>query len=348
MSTAVSRKRKGKEKEHKVTAALPLGKQLAHTDKHVRDGAIANLVAFLSRGAPSDPYEDANESSEDGRTGERSYVPLNVEEMDKLWKGLFYCFWMSDKPLVQQALARDLAELVLLIRPEKDEDRFSAAVDFLAGFWRAIVREWEGIDRLRIDKFYLLLRRYTIVTFRLLAREQWSSSSIESVNTLLSKGKGPISYEDKSVASSIATHLADVFLDELDQTLSLPEVSSQPPCPLISLLQPHIDLLAHTPTQTVHTRVMSTLFQPLLDALHAASPDPEEAERPRKKRKDEPMYAHIIMECSVDGNNKASSVQLRKALLQALFHAASQEDALDVNRRKIYKVCREEGGDDED
>ena len=56
---------------------------------------------------------------------------------------------MSDKPLIQQALARDLAELILLIRPASEEDRFAAALDFLAGFWRAIVREWQGIDRLR-------------------------------------------------------------------------------------------------------------------------------------------------------------------------------------------------------
>jgi ribosomal RNA-processing protein 1 len=60
---------------------------------------------------------------------------------------------MSDKPLVQQALATDLAELLLQINPsvevEHDKERFNAAVSFLDGFWRAIVREWEGLDRLR-------------------------------------------------------------------------------------------------------------------------------------------------------------------------------------------------------
>jgi ribosomal RNA-processing protein 1 len=80
--------------------------------------------------------------------------------MDKLWKGIFYCelsfrkqrkgfvtlfvgFWMSDKALVQQALASELANILLSI------DHSSASFEFLGGFWRTIVREWVGIDRLR-------------------------------------------------------------------------------------------------------------------------------------------------------------------------------------------------------
>jgi ribosomal RNA-processing protein 1 len=80
--------------------------------------------------------------------------------MDKLWKGIFYCeisskrpkksivtlfvgFWMSDKALVQQALASELSNILLSI------DHNSASFEFLGGFWRTIVREWEGIDRLR-------------------------------------------------------------------------------------------------------------------------------------------------------------------------------------------------------
>jgi len=81
--------------------------------------------------------------------------------MDKLWKGIFYCelsfkkpkklgivtlfvgFWMSDKALVQKALASELANILLSI------DHNFASFDFLGGFWRTIVREWEGIDRLR-------------------------------------------------------------------------------------------------------------------------------------------------------------------------------------------------------
>ena len=52
-------------------------------------------------------------------------------------------FWMSDKPLVQQELSTNLAELLLDI-PTAD-----ASFDFLRGFWEAIVREWSGLDYIR-------------------------------------------------------------------------------------------------------------------------------------------------------------------------------------------------------
>ena len=33
------------------------------------------------------------------------------DELMRLWKGLFYCMWMSDKPLVQEELAGKIADL---------------------------------------------------------------------------------------------------------------------------------------------------------------------------------------------------------------------------------------------
>jgi ribosomal RNA-processing protein 1 len=61
---------------------------------------------------------------------------------------------MSDKPLVQQMLATDLAHLLLSI------PTLEAAFEFLRGFWEALVREWSGLDRLRwifkIDSMQML------------------------------------------------------------------------------------------------------------------------------------------------------------------------------------------------
>jgi ribosomal RNA-processing protein 1 len=90
------------------------------SDKKTRDKAVKSLSAFLST------------------SGSLSQI-----EMAKLWKGIFYCFWMSDKPLVQQALATELAELLLTVGSTE------GLLAFLRGFWQATVREWNGIDRLR-------------------------------------------------------------------------------------------------------------------------------------------------------------------------------------------------------
>ena len=50
---------------------------------------------------------------------------------------------MSDKPLVQQALATEIAEIILEITD------VSVSLAFLRGFWESTVREWNSIDRLR-------------------------------------------------------------------------------------------------------------------------------------------------------------------------------------------------------
>lgn len=60
---------------------------------------------------------------------------------------------MCDRPLPQQALCRDLADLIWIL-PEP------AVIPWLTGFWATMAREWTtGIDVLRMEKFLLLVRR---------------------------------------------------------------------------------------------------------------------------------------------------------------------------------------------
>lgn len=243
---------------------------------------------------------------------------------------------MSDKPLVQQALAQDLANLLLLINPAEGEAaRLDAALAFLEGFWTAMVREWTGIDRLRIDKYYMLIRRYVNATFRLLQREGWSADSIAKVNAILTAVKGPLSWREKSVPSSLATHLADVYLDELEKVMA----GAEEPVPLVPVLEPFAQLLANTRTPTVHTRIMSMVFSPMLTALK----DGEDDERPAKRaRADAQEFENIVANIEVDGE-KADKAEAREAVLKAMFKEAAKEDAVESNRRKIYTVVREEG-----
>ena len=111
---------------------------------------------------------------------------------------------MSDKPLVQQALASDIAEIVLSI------PKTTSALAFLRGFWESIVREWAGIDRLRcvhwflskflivdlllrIDKYYMLVRRFVNASFRLLVRAEWEEAVLADYNSILTDKGGPLS-----------------------------------------------------------------------------------------------------------------------------------------------------------
>lgn len=87
-----------------------------------------------------------------GKDSSTVRTPLTVAKhrrMKKLTGQLVSGFWMSDKPLVQQALADELAELVLTITTT------TASLSFLRGFWETTVREWNGIDRFRYVRSWM-------------------------------------------------------------------------------------------------------------------------------------------------------------------------------------------------
>ena len=58
---------------------VKFGAKLAHTEKSIRDSTVKSLAAWL------------------GARKQMSEI-----ELMKVWKGLFYCMWMSDKVPVQQ------------------------------------------------------------------------------------------------------------------------------------------------------------------------------------------------------------------------------------------------------
>lgn len=118
--------------------------RLLLAEKRTRDSAVKSLAAFLAKSG-ADPI-----------------APL---ELAKLWQGIFYCFWMSDKPLVQQDLAQELSELLLTIPgtskvPAPILPGFEDSVGelsesargglaLLQGFWDSMSREWSGLDKWR-------------------------------------------------------------------------------------------------------------------------------------------------------------------------------------------------------
>ncbi|CAE6406527.1 unnamed protein product [Rhizoctonia solani] len=299
----------------------PLGKYLASTEKKTRDKAIKSLATFLS--------DDS----------QKSMSPL---ERAKLWKGLFYCFWMSDKPLVQQELSSELANLVLVI-PSLD-----SAIGFIRGFWEAIVREWAGIDRYRINKYYMLIRRFVNAEFRLLLKHGWEPEALDAINEILQGSGGPLCPDDKRVPASISYHLADIYLEELEKILDTNDADCN--LPLVNLLKPFINLSACTPNKITYGRMQSALFVPLLDTLvvRAISPNVDVSDPQRRKRKrSSEAYPNIVESISkptsqAEGVRSARNPQdVAKDILNAIFEVAGHTDTKDANRRKMYALWKQ-------
>ncbi|GAV98853.1 Nop52-domain-containing protein [Lentinula edodes] len=233
-------------KSSSSSSVPPLNKYLASTEKKTRDKAIKTLSVFLS-----DETRDE----------------LPKSEMTRLWKGIFYCFWMSDKPLVQQALASELAELVLTTTNS------SSKLSFLNGFWETMVREWNGIDRLRLDKYLML--------------------------TDLFDGRVPV---------GLVYHIADVYLEELEKALRSSTRDTIKPVPLALILSPFFNLAAQTPLGTIYQHLQSSLFDPLLlscSSSKVTSEDENDGEtRARKRRRvnggSSDMYPSMISNACLD------------------------------------------------
>lgn len=136
----------------------------------------------------------------------RSSFPFSEEDFLRIWKGLYYNMWMSDKPLVQEDLAEQLGKLI-----ECFDGDVTTSVNFFGAFMKTMCNEWFGIDQWRIDKFMMLVRRMLRYMFRVLKCDGWTKDSIKLFNehmklTVLA---------DESPAIGLTMHYLDIFFEEL-------------------------------------------------------------------------------------------------------------------------------------
>ncbi|XP_003388196.1 PREDICTED: ribosomal RNA processing protein 1 homolog A-like [Amphimedon queenslandica] len=134
-------------------------------------------------------------------------------EMRRLWKGLYACMFMSDKPLVQEQLASDLASLI------HSFNDYTQGVMFCKIFFETMANEWMFIDRLRMDKFYMLIRRFSSEMFTYLNGHNWPLSCVTIITETI------LSLRDKCVG--VLLHVIELFLPELTSShVKVPEIQS--------------------------------------------------------------------------------------------------------------------------
>jgi ribosomal RNA-processing protein 1 len=219
--------------------ASRFGQRLAHTEKKYRDQALKKLSAYLAK-----------------RT------QWSALEWDKLWKALFYCMWMSDKRAVQDELSTNLSRLVHTI-PAVDD-----ALGFCHSFFRTMHREWHGIDGLRLDKFYSLIRKFVHETLLLLRHHDWDRALVERVVSILS------SEIMSQLPNGLRLHVTDLFLTELHGAAG-DDVDT---ATFLLLLEPFFTLLSSEYDKTVFKRVRELVFLPML-STYAFGPQPEKGNK---------------------------------------------------------------------
>lgn len=123
----------------------------------------------------------------------------------RIWKGLFYSMWMSDKPLPQESLANKIANLLHTF------DRIDVSLQFFAAFLKTMANEWNGIDQWRIDKFMMLVRKMTREMLRVIQNQNWSDESIQLLDETLTKTVLGTDH----VPRGLFMHFTELFFEEV-------------------------------------------------------------------------------------------------------------------------------------
>ncbi|EPY88116.1 ribosomal RNA processing protein 1 B-like protein [Camelus ferus] len=173
---------------------------------------------------------------------------FSQEELLKIWKGLFYCMWVQDEPLlqvssqtrssefspqagrcisagralrVQEELANTISQLIHVVNNSEAQHLF------IQTFWQTMNREWKGIDQLRLDKFYMLIRLVLRQSFEVLKRNGWEESRIKLFLDVLMK---EILRPESQSPNGVKFHFIDIYVDELSKVGGKEVRSGQMPC----------------------------------------------------------------------------------------------------------------------
>ena len=207
-------------------------KKLANNDKKIRDRAVKRMRVWLSS-RPGESFSDL--------------------DMMKLWKGLFYCMWFSDKLLVQEDLADSMAHLIHSLKD------LEAVCKFINAFFLTMGREWHGIDVLRLDKFYMLIRRVLREVFAYAQQKIWDEEVVDGISATLVSG--PCNPKTEAFPDGVRMFIIEIFLEELSKQINdtrpLKDVLTQ-------IFHPFIILFAHSESGSVRNTVTESVFQPLL------------------------------------------------------------------------------------
>lgn len=205
------------------------------TDRKLRESSLASLQAFLC-----------------------SRKTLPDSEARKLWTGLYYALWMTDRPKPQQRLAASLADLLSELQP-------GCAAPWLAAFWAVLSSQWPHIEALRLDKFLLLVRRVFAAQVRWVRDHGYESSpALDGVMGVFAEWCFDAEDEHK-VALGLRLHVLDIWVDELEREGVLAsakgegEEEGDPKAKaFVETIGALVDLLKRCPVKSVRQRAVDS------------------------------------------------------------------------------------------
>lgn len=157
----------------------------------------------------------------------------------------------------------ELAERIVGLTIDLPEERL---VLFVKVYYDTMIREWGGIDRIRMDKYMSFVRKMIHATLKYLQAKEWNLELVTQVSKVLAGG---VLNSTRTDCRGLFLHFTDVYLVELCKVLadapSVPfEAFQQMTSPLYTSLCTVID-------KTLVRRVNDNLMAPLITLCRAVN-----------------------------------------------------------------------------
>ncbi|XP_049730928.1 ribosomal RNA processing protein 1 homolog B isoform X2 [Elephas maximus indicus] len=215
-------------------AEIQFAQRLASNEKGIRDRAVRKLRQYISVKT------------------QRETGGFSQEELLKIWKGLFYCMWVQDEPLLQEELANTISQLVHVVNNSEAQHLF------IQTFWQTMNREWKGIDRLHLDKYYMLTRLILRQSFEVLKRNGWEEGRIKLLLDVLMK---EILHPESQSPNGVKFHFIDIYLDELSKVGGKELLADQN----LKFIDPFCKIAAKTKDHTLVQTIARGVFEAIMD-----------------------------------------------------------------------------------
>ncbi|XP_038064979.1 ribosomal RNA processing protein 1 homolog A-like [Patiria miniata] len=271
-------------------------------------------------------------------------------ELMRLWKGLFYCMWMCDKPVIQEEMADKIAELVHSFTTPK------GAMAFFDAFLLTMKREWIGIDRLRMDKFFMFVRRCLRQVLVVLRNNNWEDSIVEQFLAVLCKT--PLSADPEASPDGLRYHFIDIYKEELARCAGQ---ELTPSVQVMKLIDPFCVLVTTTRNKTLLKVILRGFFQEIIDesdvgfrdesedeGIDSGEEEKEEGDKDEGDKEQEENEENLEEEDNEEEEKKKKYVRKERpklkydyeAIAERLFTLASQQSTPGFVRRKVYTMVK--------
>uniref|UniRef100_A0A0N4ZRX7 Nucleolar pre-ribosomal-associated protein 2 n=1 Tax=Parastrongyloides trichosuri TaxID=131310 RepID=A0A0N4ZRX7_PARTI len=182
---------------------------------------------------------------------------LSFETLQVISKGLYFCLWMQDKALLQE----DLADKIVLIHDilKTTDERTTFYFSLLSIINEKIL----SLDKWRIDKFLMLVRRIFRHIFNSLASNNWKETiSRKYINMIDTK---VLNRDEEPFKNAMVAHVISIFMDEFDKALNI--VPASPDYQLLWYTPFFKSLSNNKTTDYIFNAILKDVFQAIIITL---------------------------------------------------------------------------------